>query len=152
MKIGVAVEGIRPATAAGKLAATIESLGYDSLWTADHLSFSQPILDPFSVLAIYASRTRRIEIGTGVFVLPLRHPVLVAKQVASLDWMSGGRFVFGIGVGGEFPAEFAAAEVPLAERGARANEAIPILRALWRGEPPPAEGRFFRIPATRIDP
>ena len=152
MKVGVAIEGIRPAAAAGDLAATVERLGFDSIWTADHLAFSQPILDPFAVLAIYASRTRQIEIGTGVFLLPLRHPMLVAKQAASLDWMSGGRFVLGIGVGGEFPAEFAAAEVPLAERGARANEAIPILRSLWSGTTPPAEGRFFRVPATRIDP
>ena len=151
MKIGVAIEGIRSAAEAGDLAESIERLGFDSIWTADHLSFSQPILDPFAVLAIYASRTRRIEIGTCVFLLPLRHPALVAKQTASLDWMSGGRFVFGIGVGGEFPDEFAAAGVPLGERGARANEAIPILRALWRGAPPPG-GRFFQVPPTRIEP
>ena len=152
MKIGIAIEGIRPAAEAGDLAARLESYGFDSIWTADHLSFSQPILDPFSVLAIYASRTTRVQIGTSVLLLPLRHPALVAKQAASLDWLSNGRFVFGIGVGGEFPAEFAAAGVPLKERGARTNEAIPILKALWRGEAPPAEGRFFRVPATKIDP
>jgi probable F420-dependent oxidoreductase len=104
------------------------------------------------VLGTYAARTERILLGTGVFLLPLRHPALVAKQAASLDWLSGGRLVLGIGVGGEFPREFEAAGVPLRERGARANEAIPILRALWAGEAPPAGGRFFNVPPTPIEP
>ncbi len=152
MKIGVAVEGIRRAAEAGDLAERVEGLGFDSIWTPDHLSFSQPILDPFTVLGIYAARTKRLLLGTGVFLLPLRHPALVAKQAASLDWLSGGRFVLGIGVGGEFPREFAVAGVPLGERGARANEAIPILRALWAGQAPPEDGRFFRVPPTPIEP
>jgi probable F420-dependent oxidoreductase len=104
------------------------------------------------VLGIYAARAKRILLGTGVFLLPLRHPALVAKQAASLDWLSGGRFVLGIGVGGEFPREFEAAGVPLGERGARTNEAIPMLRALWAGEAPPANGRFFKVPPTPIEP
>jgi probable F420-dependent oxidoreductase len=152
VKIGVAVEGIRRAADAGDLAEGVERLGFDSLWTPDHLSFTQPILDPFTVLGIYAARTTRISLGTGVFLLPLRHPALVAKQAASLDWLCGGRFVLGIGVGGEFPREFEAAGVPLRERGARADEAIPILRALWAGEAPPANGRFFNVPPTPIEP
>ena len=150
MKIGVAVEGIRRAAEAGDLAERVEGLGFDSIWTPDHLSFSQPILDPFTVLGIYAARTKRVLLGTGVFLLPLRHPALVAKQAASLDWLSGGRFVLGIGVGGEFPREFAAAGVPLGERGARANEAIPILRALWAGQAPP-EGRAILQGAADAD-
>jgi len=152
VKIGVAVEGIRRAADAGDLAERIEGLGFDSIWTPDHLSFTQPILDPFTVLGIYASRTNRILLGTGVFLLPLRHPALVAKQAASLDWLCDGRFVLGIGVGGEFPREFDAAGVPLRERGARTDEAIPILRALWAGEAPPAGGRYFNVPPTSIEP
>jgi probable F420-dependent oxidoreductase len=152
VKIGVAVEGIRLAAEAGSLAERIEQLGFDSIWTPDHLAFTQPILDPFTVLGIYAARTKHIVLGTGVFLLPLRHPALVAKQAASLDWLCGGRFVLGIGVGGEFPREFEAAGVPLHERGARTNEAIPILRALWAGEAPPAGGRFFDVPPTAIEP
>jgi len=152
VKVGVAVEGIRRAAKAGDLAERVEGLGFDSIWTPDHLSFTQPILDPFTVLGIYAARTKRLLLGTGVFLLPLRHPALVAKQAASLDWLCGGRFVLGIGVGGEFPREFAAAGVPLRERGARADEAIPILRALWAGEAPPAHGRFFKVPPTSIEP
>lgn len=152
MKIGVAVEGIRRAAEAGDLAERVERLGFDSIWTPDHLSFSQPILDPFAVLGIYAARTKRILLGTGVFLLPLRHPALVAKQAASLDWLCAGRFVLGIGVGGEFPREFEAAGVPLRERGARTDEAIPILRALWAGKAPPADGRYFKVPPTPIEP
>jgi probable F420-dependent oxidoreductase len=152
VKVGVAVEGIRRAAEAGDLAERIEGLGFDSIWTPDHLSFTQPILDPFTVLGIYASRTKRILLGTGVFLLPLRHPALVAKQAASLDWLCDGRFVLGIGVGGEFPREFEAAGVPLRERGARTNEAIPILRALWAGKAPPMDGRYFKVPPTPFEP
>jgi probable F420-dependent oxidoreductase len=152
VKVGVAVEGIRRATDAGALAERIEELGFDSIWTPDHLSFTQPILDPFTVLGIYASRTKRILLGTGVFLLPLRHPALVAKQAASLDWLCDGRFVLGIGVGGEFPGEFEAAGVPLRERGARTDEAIPILRALWAGKTPPVDGRYFKVPPTPFEP
>ncbi len=152
MKIGAAVEGIRRAAEAGDLAERVERFGFDSIWTPDHLSFTQPILDPFTVLGIYAARTKRIVLGTGVFLLPLRHPALVAKQASSLDWLCDGRFVLGVGVGGEFPREFEAAGVPLRERGARTNEAIPILRALWAGKPPPPEGRYFKVPPTPIEP
>jgi probable F420-dependent oxidoreductase len=151
MKLGVAIESVRPAREAGELGERVERLGFDSLWTPDHVAFSQPILDPFATLAIYAARTTHLALGTAVFLLPLRHPVHVAKQAASLDWSCGGRLVLGVGVGGEFPAEFAACEVPLAERGARADEALGTLRALWRGEPPPP-GRFHRVPATALAP
>jgi len=152
MQIGIALEGIRPMAELVRLAARVEALGFDSLWTADHVVFSQPICDPFQVLAAYASATSTIRLGTCVLLLPLRHPTHVAKQASSLDWMCGGRLTLGIGVGGEFPAEYAACEVPIAERGARTNEAIPILRALWSGEDPPAEGRFFHVPPTKLAP
>ncbi|MBI2963107.1 MAG: TIGR03619 family F420-dependent LLM class oxidoreductase [Deltaproteobacteria bacterium] len=151
MRIGLAVEGIRPAAAAGDLAARVEALGYSSLFAPDHLAFTNPILDPFEVLACYATRTRTLRLGTGVLLLALRHPALVAKQAASLDYLCGGRFVLGIGVGGEFASDFAVVEVPVGERGSRTDEAIPVLRALWRGEPPPA-GRRFRVPQTDLAP
>jgi len=151
VKLGIALEGIRPAAELATLAARIEKLGFASLWTPDHVSYTQPIADPFQALSVCASATRRIALGTCVYLLPLRHPTLVAKQTASFDWLSGGRLVLGIGVGGEFPGEFAACEVPAAERGARASEAMPILRALWRGAQPPT-GRFFRVPPTPIMP
>ncbi len=151
MKIGLVMEKLRPAAELARLARRIEDLGFDSLWMADHVSYSQAIADTFQTLAIWASATQRITLGSCVYVLPLRHPTLAAKQAASFDWLCGGRFVLGIGVGGEFPGEYAACDVPISERGARTNEAVPILRALWRGEPPP-DGRFFHVPPTRIEP
>jgi probable F420-dependent oxidoreductase len=151
LKFGIALEGIRRVTELGSLAARVEALGFDSLWAPDHLSYSQPVCDPFQVLSICAAATRTIRLGTCVYLLPLRHPAHTAKMTASLDWLSSGRLTLGVGVGGEFPGEFAACEVPLAERGRRANEAIPILRALWSGETPPA-GRLFHVPRTRIEP
>src|SRR5207237_5464450 len=103
MKLGVALEGIRPAAELHRLAARIEALRFDSLWTPDHVAFSQPISDPFQVLAACAAATTRIRLGTCVYLLPLRHPTHVAKMAASLDWLCGGRLTLGVGVGGEFP-------------------------------------------------
>src|SRR5208282_2405578 len=84
--------------------------------------------------------------GTGVYLLPLRHPVPVAKVVASVDRLMGaGHFIFGIGVGGEFPAEYEACGVPVKERGGRANESIEIMRRLWTGEPVEHRGKYFNF-------
>ena len=78
----------------------VDHLGYDSIWCGDHLSFPASILDPFLQLAQAAMVSRRLALGTGVYLLPLRHPVPVAKQVSSLDHLTEGRLIFGIGVGG----------------------------------------------------
>jgi probable F420-dependent oxidoreductase len=129
-----------------------EAWGYDSLWTGDHVAFAVPILDPLLQLAQLGAFTRRLQLGTAVYLLPLRHPVPVAKQIATLDRLLGGRFVFGVGVGGEFPAEYAACGVPLDERGARLSEAIPLLRRLWSGESVTHAGRSYPIPPTRMLP
>ena len=152
MKLGIALEGVRPAAELARLAARIEALGFDSLWAPDHVAFSQPICDPLQVLTACAAATTRLRLGTCVYLLPLRHPTHVAKMVASVDWLSGGRLTLGVGVGGEFPAEFAACEVPLRERGARADESIAVLRALWAGTEPPPGGSFFRVPPTSLAP
>ena len=85
----------------GELRETVELVdvcGYDSLWCGDHISFPAAILDPFLQLAQAAVVSRRLMLGTSVYLLPLRHPVPVAKQVATLDHLSEGRFVFGVGV------------------------------------------------------
>ena len=96
-----------------------EANGFDSLWVGDHIAFPVPIFDPFMLLSTAAAFSSRLVLGTSVYLLPLRHPVPVAKQVATLDHLSGGRVVFGVGVGGEFPGEYAACGVPVRERGAR---------------------------------
>ena len=152
MQIGLLLGGLADARTLGALAAEAEALGFDSLWTGDHIAFPAPILDPLQVLACFASHTQRVRLGTCVYLLPLRHPTVVAKMLASLDSIGGGRVTFGIGVGGEFPAEFEACGVPVNERGARTNEAIGILRRLWRGEATEHVGRFFRIGPVRLNP
>jgi probable F420-dependent oxidoreductase len=121
----------------------VDDCGYDSLWVGDHLAFAVAILDPLLQLAQAAVVSRRLKLGTNVYLLPLRHPVPVAKQVATLDHLSEGRLIFGVGVGGEFPKEFEACGVPLAERGARLTAAIPLLRQLWSGAPVNYDGRYF---------
>jgi probable F420-dependent oxidoreductase len=129
-----------------------EELGYDSLWAGEHLSFHNPILDLGVALGAFAAVTERILLGAGVVLLPLRHPALVAKQAASLDWLSGGRLLLGVGVGGEGAKDFEAAGVPVAERGARADEGIRALRALFRDASASFAGRFYRFEGVSIEP
>jgi probable F420-dependent oxidoreductase len=126
-----------------QLVELIDRSGYDSLWCGDHISFPAAILDPFLQLAQAAVVSRRLMLGTSVYLLPLRHPVPVAKQVATLDHLSEGRFIFGVGVGGEFAKEYEACGVPINERGPRLTEAIGILRKLWTGQPTSHEGRYY---------
>jgi probable F420-dependent oxidoreductase len=152
MKIGLLLGGLDEAADLGAVAAEAERLGFDSLWAGDHIAFPAPIVDPFQILACYAAHTRRIRIGTCVYLLPLRHPTLIAKMVASLDHLSGGRVIFGVGVGGEFPGEFQACGVPVGERGARSNEAIRALRRLWQDGEVTHAGRFFEIGPVRLAP
>ncbi len=129
-----------------------EALGYDSLWFGDHVAFAIPILDPLLQIAQVAAFAPKLTLGTSVYLLPLRHPVPVAKQVATLDHLCEGRLIFGVGVGGEFPGEYQACGVPVEERGARLSEAIPLLRGLWSGEPITSDGRFFPFPETQMLP
>lgn len=129
-----------------------EAGGYDSLWLGDHLSFAVPILDPLIQLAQAAALSDKLIVATGVYLLALRHPVPTAKQAATLDHVTGGRFIFGTGVGGEFPGEFAAAGVPHNERGSRTSEAIEVIRKLWTGESVEHHGRHFDMPPTRMLP
>jgi len=84
--------------------------------------------------------------------LPMRHPTPVAKQVSTIDHLTEGRFIFGVGVGGEFPKEYEACGVPIAERGARLTESIEVSRALWRGAPVSYAGRFFRFEGVTMQP
>jgi len=129
-----------------------DALGFDSLWVGDHIAFPVPILDPLLQLAQAAAHSERLLFGTSVYLLPLRHPTPVAKQVATLDRLCDGRLIFGVGVGGEFPREYEACGVPVRERGARLSEAIPLLRRLWTGEPVTSEGRFYPFPEVRLLP
>jgi probable F420-dependent oxidoreductase len=130
----------------------VDRAGFDSIWVGDHIAFAIPILDPLLQLAQAAVASRRLLLGTGVYLLPLRHPGPVAKQVSTLDHLSEGRLIFGVGVGGEFPREYALAGVPLEERGARLSEGIAVLRKLWSGEKVAHEGRFYPFPEVQMLP
>jgi len=146
-KVGIVFPGGDPAEVQA-----LEQLGFDSVWSGEHLLYHGPTLDALIVLAAYAARTERLKVGSSVLLLPLRPPALVAKAAATLDVLSGGRLILGVGVGGEYPPEFEAVGIPLAERGARADEALAILKLLWSGDPASFEGRFYRLPEVRLNP
>ena len=130
----------------------VEELGYDSVWTGDHVVFNVPFHESLTLLASYTPITRRLRIGTCVYLLALRAPGVAAKMTATLDVLSGGRFIFGVGVGGEIPKEWELCGVPIRERGARVTEAIDVVRALWRDSPATFEGRFTRFKDVSIEP
>jgi probable F420-dependent oxidoreductase len=130
----------------------LEALGFDSVWTGDHVSFHNPLYESLTLLAAYASITERIKLGTAVYLLALRPPAIAAKVTATLDVLSGGRLLFGVGVGGENPKEFELAGVPHRERGARVSEAIEVVRTLWRETPARFKGRFTEFDGVSIDP
>ncbi|MBI3091731.1 MAG: LLM class flavin-dependent oxidoreductase [Candidatus Tectomicrobia bacterium] len=135
-----------------RLAERLERAGYDALWVGDHMAVHGPVLEPFILLAALASRTQRIRLGTSVYVLPLRHPAVVAKLAASLDFLSNGRLILGVGVGGEFPKEFELCGVPLRQRGRRAAEALAVLRALWRDGESSFHGEFAAFDGVTMLP
>jgi len=128
-----------------EVAAKAEEYGYDSVWGGDHIVFHIPRFEIFTTLAAVAARTTRIHLGPAVLLLPLRNPVHVAQAVATLDHISGGRFIFGVGVGGEHPKEFMASGVPVKERGARTNEGLEVLCRLWTGEKVAFSGKYYRF-------
>ena len=130
----------------------LDELPFDSIWCGDHVSFHTPIYESLTLLAACASITRRVRLGTGVYLLALRHPAIAAKVTATLDALSGGRLIFGVGVGGENPKEFELCGVPHGERGARVTEGIDVVRTLWRDSPASFEGRFTRFSGVSIDP
>ena len=124
---------------------TAEAAGWESVWTGEHLVASSPrrppspvppgthFVDQVASLAFLAAHTRTLRLGTGIVILPQRNPVVLAKELASVDVLSGGRLEAGFGVG-YVPDEFDAVGVPFSERGARTTEYIDALRALWRGD------------------
>lgn len=130
----------------------LEQMGYDSLWVSEHILFYGPILEAVPQLGALAALTQKATLGTAIFLLPLRHPTIVAKSFSTLDVISNGRMVLGIGVGGEFPREFEATGVPVNERGPRSNEAIRVMKRLWTEDDVTHEGRFFSFSGATMAP
>lgn len=124
----------------------------DSLWVGGHLASPNPSPEPLVWLARLAEQSERAAIGTATLVLPWYQPPVAAKQLADIDRASHGRLVVGVGGGGEYPDDFAAAGVPIAERGPRLDESIGLLRRFWTGEPVDHCGPHFRYERLRIHP
>lgn len=153
------------------VARTAESLGFESLWIPEHLivpvalrtpypysadgafpgGATVALHDPFVALAYVAACTERIRLATGIFVLPLRNAIAVAKAAASLDVLSNGRLLFGIGIGW-LEEEFEIVGMPFADRAARAREAIRLMRTLWREGTPSFSGRYHQVPPCGFSP
>ncbi|MFW3168650.1 LLM class flavin-dependent oxidoreductase [Geodermatophilus sp. CPCC 206100] len=139
-------------TAVAAEARSAEDAGYDGVATGEHLFFHSTHPNGFVALAAAAGATSRIRLLSALTVVPLYPAALAAKLATTLDRVSGGRFDLGVGVGGEYPPEFTAAGVDVTERGARADEALQLFRALWAGGPVDFAGRFTRVPGLALDP
>lgn len=127
-----------------KLAERAEQLGYDSVWVGDSL-LARPRHEPLTLLAAVSGRTRRVRLGTAVLLPMLRNPVLLAHQVATLDQVSEGRLILGIGIASDVPnvrAEFRSAGVPFDKRVGTLMEGLRLCKALWSGNPVDWDGRW----------
>ena len=133
-----------------------EALGYEALWVVEHLVTARGLygtawLSPLETAAFAAGCTTRIKIATGILIAALRNPVFLAKEIASLQFLSGGRFELGLGVGWD-AQEFAVAGVPLKERGRRTDEMLGLFDELWTGRPVTHHGRYYSFDDVQIDP
>lgn len=138
------------------MAGRAEALGFDGLWVAEHLLrapliYEVSFLSPLTVLAHVAACTRRIRLGTAILVLPLRDPVILAKELATLDLLAEGRLALGVGTGWD-AHEFETCGVPLRERGSRTDEGLELLRRLLTEERVTFTGRHYRVRDVSIDP
>ena len=134
-----------------RVAEHAEDWGLDSFWLSDHLLAPSPELDIVATLSLLASRTSRMKLGPSVLLLNLRHPLMVAKTFASLDYLSGGRMVMAVGTGANL-ADYAACGIPLEGRGRRLDEGIEVLRTVWKERNASYHGKFFNFENVTIDP
>jgi len=174
MKFGLMYANVGPFASpemATHLAQTAERCGVESLWTVEHSVVpvgykstypydpsgrmpapeQMPLPDPLAWLAYVAAVTKTIKLATGILILPQRHPIYVAKEVATIDVLSNGRVILGIGVGW-LEEEFVALDIPFAERAGRTAESVRALRSLWRDEPAPFEGKYYRWQSVESHP
>jgi probable F420-dependent oxidoreductase len=148
-----------------------EELGFDALWVSDHIvvprsldtpypysrdgsfpvSPDVPLMEPLATLLFAAAVTERVKLGTTVLVIPMRNPIVTAKQLATLDVLSNGRLILGVGAGW-MKEEFQMLGVPFERRGARTDEYIRLIKALWTEENPSFEGEFWQIKDVGFSP
>jgi probable F420-dependent oxidoreductase len=124
----------------------------DSLWFNERLTAPVPVLEPLAAMAAVAARTRRLKFGPSVLVTPFRSPVLLARELATIDFLSGGRLLPAFGVGVEQEREFRAAGVPFKERGRRTDEAIAIMRRCWAEDAVTHAGEFWQLEHITVLP
>jgi probable F420-dependent oxidoreductase len=154
-----------------RVARRAEELGYDSLWVSDHIIFpavlrspypyspdgklpldpSNPLLEPFTVLSYAAAVTKTVKLGTSVIIVPYRDPLVTAKIVSSLDVLSDGRFIFGVGVGW-LDEEFRVLRQNLRDRAAQTREALLAMKACWTQDDPEFHGKFFDFSGIKFAP
>ncbi len=138
-----------------QMAETAERIGYDSVWVGDSIT-SKPRLEPLAVMAALAVRTQRVKIGTAVMLNALRHPVHLAHAIATIDNISDGRIVLGVGAGRSnnqlFVDEHASVGVPITERAARMEESIDILRKLWSLDDVSNPDGFYPFAGVTLEP
>ena len=163
MKLGFSLlnnQGIDDAQALVGLAERADELGFHSVWVHDHVFNvghvrerigDKPYYEPLALLAFVAARTTRVRLGTSVLVLPYHNPIRLAKTAATLDVLSGGRLILGVGVGA-IESEMEAMGTPFKERGAFTDEAIEVMRALWTEDLPRFEGRYSRFAGMPFSP
>ena len=148
---------------ASRVAKAAEAAGFDSVWTAEHVVLPDPqappspappqmkLLDPAVALSFLAAHTTRLLLATGIIILPQRNPVVLAKELASVDRLSKGRLVFGLGAGYLKP-EFQALGVPFGDRGKRTDEYIEAIVALWTQEKPEYKGEYVAFGGIQANP
>ena len=166
MKFGLFGMNMRPCVTPEAIAAVAraaEAAGFESFWGGEHIALPDPasgsrqmpprtpFVDLCITIAFAAAHTRSLRFGTGIMILPLRNPVVLAKQLASVDVLSGGRLIFGVGLS-NIEAEYEAIGMPFDHKGKRAEEAIAVMKALWSMERAQFQGRFFSLEGVRAEP
>jgi probable F420-dependent oxidoreductase len=170
MKFGTFITSLRPEKIASNIR-NAEETGFESAWIGEHLilpvdytskypysadgrfpaPLDVPFHDPMLALAFAAGITSKIRLATGIFVVPLRNPITTAKAVASLDVLSNGRVIFGVGIGW-FAEEFAVTGATFKDRALRTREYIEMMKALWTQDDPVYEGKSFSLKGVRFNP
>lgn len=134
-----------------RMAEIADSLGYDSVWTSDSVARGFPRFDTFCFLTALAVKTTAVKLGVLVLATPLRHPILLARMINTVDFFSKGRFVLGAGLGW-LPAEFQNLGIPKAERAGRTEETVQILKELWSRDGVDFKGRYFDLRQVTVSP